>query len=213
MFGVMFKVLKPISMRIGFDQELAAALWRTGNFDARNLASKIADASRITPSELDRWAHDFGGWVGSMYIGAIAAESPHGAAKADEWTRSGDDTTRATGWSLVGQLATRHDTKPDAWFEARLADIEKRVAAAPKFEREAMNRTLIEIGSRSAALRKAVVAASKRIGKAQADRGDTLCRTQDAGPVLDKYWAGAAAAGFASPAAQERARQSPRVRC
>ena len=56
MFGVSFATLKVLYKRIGVDQELAEALWSTGNFDARNLAVKIADPAGISSRELDRWA-------------------------------------------------------------------------------------------------------------------------------------------------------------
>src|SRR5262247_634761 len=56
LFGVSFAVLKTLVKRIGVDHELALALWDTGNFDARNLAVKIADPARMTPKDLDRWA-------------------------------------------------------------------------------------------------------------------------------------------------------------
>lgn len=38
MFGVSFATLKILYKRIRVDQELAEALWNTGNFDAHNLA-------------------------------------------------------------------------------------------------------------------------------------------------------------------------------
>jgi hypothetical protein len=72
---------------------------------------------------------------------------------------------------------------------------------------------LIAIGCRSSALRKAVTAASKRIGKIEIDQGDTACKTPEPVPTLEKSWVYAASKGFASPAAQERARESMRIRC
>src|SRR5882672_12715599 len=56
MFGVSFATLKTLVKRIRVDHELALALWETGNFDARNLAVKIADPAEMKPSDLDRWA-------------------------------------------------------------------------------------------------------------------------------------------------------------
>ncbi|MBK8270370.1 MAG: DNA alkylation repair protein [Planctomycetes bacterium] len=56
MFGVSFATLKTLYKRIKIDQELAEALWSTGNFDARNLAIKIADPASISSRELDWWA-------------------------------------------------------------------------------------------------------------------------------------------------------------
>ena len=59
MFGVSFGFLKTLLDRIGVDHELALALWKTGNLDARNLAAKIVDPARLTSAELDRWAKEY----------------------------------------------------------------------------------------------------------------------------------------------------------
>lgn len=76
-----------------------------------------------------------------------------------------------------------------------------------------MLHALIAIGCRSAALRKSVTAAAKRIGKIEIDHGDTACKTPEPVATLEKTWAYAAAKGFESPAAQERKRESMRTRC
>jgi len=213
MFGVSFAVLKTLVKRIGVDHELALALWSTKNHDARTLAVKIADPARIKTSDLDRWARASPPRICGGYVPALAAESPHGAAKAREWLASSDETLRSAGWTLSGFLASLDEQTPDEWFAQRLAQIEKTIHSAPNDEREAMNRALIAIGGRSAALRKAATAAAKRIGKVEVDYGDTSCKTPDAGPYIEKMWAHAAAKKFESPAAQERERESMRTRC
>ena len=76
-----------------------------------------------------------------------------------------------------------------------------------------MNQAVIAIGCRSAALRKSATAAAKRIGKVEIDHGNTACKTPDAAEYIDKAWSHATAKGFASPAAQERKRESMRTRC
>jgi hypothetical protein len=70
-----------------------------------------------------------------------------------------------------------------------------------------MNQALIAIGGRSEALRKAALAASKKVGKVEIDHGDTACRTPEAAPYLAKMWEHAKAKGFPSPSAQEQARK------
>ena len=214
MFGVSFATLKALTKRIGVDHELALALWSTGNFDARNLAVKIVDPARMTSAELDRWAREVSQsrtWGG--YVGMLAAEGPHGAKKAVQWLASNDGRTRSAGWSLLGQLAQRDESMPDSIFERRLAEIERTIHAAPNSERAMMNLAVISIGGRSPGLRKAALAAAKRIGKVEVDHGDTSCKTPDAGPYIEKIWERSAAKKFASPAAQERARESMRTRC
>lgn len=213
MFGVSFATLKTLLKRIGLDHELAMALWDTGNFDARNLAYKIADPARMSPADLDRWAAAPGARMCTGYVASLAVEGPHGRARAEAWLAAPAAELRGVGWSLVGALAMRDEHLPDAWLAARLAEIEKGIHAAPNAEREAMNAAVISIGCRSAALRKAAAAAAKRIGKVEIDHGDTSCKTPDAGAYLEKTWAHATSKGFDSPAAQERARESMRLRC
>ena len=124
-----------------------------------------------------------------------------------------DEPRRCAGWSLVAAMAMRDTDTPDTWFSERLAEIETSIRKAPNAQREAMLQALVAIGCRSAALRKSVTAAAKRIGKVEIDHGDTACKTPELAPTLEKTWDYAASKGFESPAAQERARESLRTRC
>ena len=213
LFGVTFATLKDLLKKIGVDHDLALALWDTGNFDARNLAVKIADPLKMKVADLDRWACDNSVTMCRGYVAALAGESSHGASRADAWLSSRDVTQRATGWSVVGALAMRDLATPDAWFLARLTEIEKSIHAAPNEERSAMNQALISLGCRSAAFRKTVTAAAKRIGPVTVDHGDTACKTPDAVAYISKSWDHSVAKRFESPAAQERSRESMRLRC
>jgi 3-methyladenine DNA glycosylase AlkD len=213
MFGVSFADLKVLYKRIGVDHELALRLWDTGNFDARNLALKIVDPKAISSADLDRWASDNTVRMCTTYVAALAAEGPHAAAKVERWRASPKEPLRISAWGLVGQMASRDEAHPDAWYEARLKEIEKGIGSAANYEREAMNMAVICIGGRSPALRKAALASAKRIGRVDVDHGDTACKTPDAAAYIEKMWAHCAAKKAASPAAQERERESPRTRC
>lgn len=214
LFGVSFARLKTLMKRIGVDHELALSLWDTGNFDACNLAVKIVDPARMTSGDLDRWARTTSTVrFCCIYVGMVAAEGSHPAAKADKWLASSNTMERQVAWALLAQMASRDQTTPDAWFSARLAEIERTIHAAPNPERESMNLALIAIGTRNGALRKAATAAAKRIGKVEVDHGDTACKTPDAASYIEKSWAQSTSKGFESPAAHERTRESPRTRC
>ena len=214
MFGVSFATLKALTKRIGTDHDLAVALWDTGNFDARNLAVKVVDPLRMSPTDLDRWVRSVSpSRMCGGYAAMLAAEGPYGAAKLDEWLAAEDLPARTAGWTLLGQLAMRDESIADAEFERWLTAIERGIDAAPNAEREVMNHAVIAIGCRSAGLRKAALTAAKRIGKVEIDHGDTACKTPDAAMSIDKAWAHAKSKGFASPAAQERTRATPRLRC
>lgn len=213
MFGVSFATLKALVKRIGVDHELGLALWDTGNYDARNLAVKVVDPQRLSPGELDRWAEALGTRMCSRYVGMLAAEGPHAEAKAAEWLAAPPGRRRNAGWALLAQRCMLDEPATDAWFLERLADLEATIRVAPNEEREVMNAALVAIGCRNPALRDAATAAAARIGRVVVDHGDTWCKTPDARESLDKAWSHAAAKGFASPAAQERARELQRLRC
>jgi len=213
MFGVSFATLKTLVKRIGTDHELALELWDTGNFDARNLAVKIADPARMTSADLDRWAANSTTRMCGGYVAMLAAEGPHAATKAKKWLAAANGPHRSAGWTLLGQMTSHDETTPDAFFVERLAHIEKNIHTAPNAEREAMNMAVIMIGCRSAALRKAATQAAKRIGKVGIDHGDTACKTPDAAQYIDKAWAHSTSKGFVSPAAHERSREPQRLRC
>jgi 3-methyladenine DNA glycosylase AlkD len=214
MFGVSFATLKTMMKRIDVDHELALALWATGNFDAQNLAVKIVDPARLTSADLDRWARETSpSRTCGGYVAMLAAEGPHGATKAEQWLASKNPKERCAAWTLLGQLSQRDETTPDAFFEKRLAEIERTIHSAPNDERAGMNMAVITIGLRKAALRKAATAAAKRIGKVEVDHGDTACKTPDAADYIAKTWAHSTSKGIASPAAHERTRETPRLRC
>ena len=163
---------------------------------------------------LDRWARDTSApKVCGAYVAMLAAEGPHAIAKATDWLASKDDWARVAGWGLLGQLVQREETLPDSWFVDRLGEIERTIHHAPNAEREAMNAALIAIGCRNETLRKSATTVAKRIGKVHIDHGDTACKTPDAAAYIEKTWAHSLSKGFESPAAHERTREVPRLRC
>lgn len=212
MFGVSFATLKTLWKKIGVNHDLALALWKTKNFDARNLAYKLVDPAQMSPADLDEWAAEPNSRMCGAYIAHIAVEGPHAKAKADQWLGSSKENLRCAGWTLVSAMAMIDETTPDTWFSQRLAEIEK-IKSAPNTQRYIMNNALIMIGCRNASLRKSALAVAKRIGKVEVDHGDTSCKTPGAIEYIEKTWAHSKSKGFETPAAHERARESMRTRC
>ena len=213
MFGVSFATLKALRKRIRVDHELALALWETGNYDARNLAVKVADPARMSPDELDAWAQDPTARMSSSYVAMLAVEGPHAHKLVERWLAATDEGRRGAAWHLVGALATHDLDLPDRWFAARLAELERDLHAAPNEVRRVMNGALISIGCRDAGQREAALATASRLGPVSIDHGDTSCKTFNAAEYIEKAWAHANAKGATSPAAMERAREPMRLRC
>ena len=61
-FGVSMSDMLKLAKRLGRSHELAAALWDTGWYEARMLASLVDEPDCVTPAQMDRWCRDFDNW-------------------------------------------------------------------------------------------------------------------------------------------------------
>lgn len=190
LFGVSFANLNLLKKQIKVDHELAQWLWASGNGDARNLATMIADPAKFTSKQIDAWAKDQDGYGSCDMLSGLIGKTAFAQDKAEVWIKSKDEWVGRTGWNLIGGLAMNPEHKlADAYFEQMLGKIEKEIHGAKNFTRHAMNMTLICIGARSANLRKKAEAAAGRIGKVVVDHGETDCKTPDAIPYIERMWA------------------------
>lgn len=188
LFGVSFADLERLRKKHGKDTALAEELWATGNFDARNLAIKIADPKTAPADLLDRWQREAesNGTV-DVLVKDLVSVSPHAVGLMREWLQPGD--VRA-GWMLLAALCTSEDGLEDAELLGYLSTIERDVHRAPNRVKDAMNAALIAIGLRSESLQGPALAAADRIGKVHVDHGDTACKTPEARAYIEKALAG-----------------------
>ena len=187
MFGVSFAFLGQLTKKIKSDHALARQLWATGNLDARNLATMIADPAGATSSELDRWASVSDGTAFSGLLSRnLVVRSPLARTKAFAWMASKHVGTAEAGWLIVASGAERPGVFSDDDLLRLIPEIESKIHTAPNWVKAAMNLALIAIGIRNETCRKAGVAAAKRIGKVDVDHGDTSCQTPDAVTYIAK---------------------------
>ncbi len=197
-FGVSFANLSKLRKRIKGDHSLAAELWKTGNFDARNLATMIADPASMTMRELDEWARDAGSYcVAEMFARNVAAKTAFAPKLIEKWTKSKSDLTCVAGYALLACAAMNDQDAADSYFEDRLTTIEAGIHQAGNWTRYAMNGALIAIGLRNSRLRGLALLAAARIGKVTVDHGETGCKTPDATAYIQKAAGRKAALGKA----------------
>lgn len=191
-FGVSFAHLERLRKKYRRHPDLAPELWASGNYDARNLAVKIADPAAMEPETLDRWLREAGSGqtdVG-VFIGDLASRSPHATDLMRRWIASDEEGVARGGWMLLARLAMTDDDLGDEELLGYLEQIEARIHSAPNLHRDAMNNVVIAVGLRSQSLQTAALAAADRIGKVEVDHGDTACKTPDARAYIEKALAG-----------------------
>jgi 3-methyladenine DNA glycosylase AlkD len=186
MYGVSYTNLTKLKKKIKRDHEIALSLWGSGNFDARVLATMIADPSRLKSTELEAWSRDLTNHGLMDAFAALVKQTPHVLKKMEKWTKSKNEFVGACGWQLLSHLAQQDDNLPDAFFKEYLEIIERDIHSSKNRTRYSMNSALIGIGIRNSRLEKKATAAAKRIGKVEVDHGETSCKTPDAVAYIEK---------------------------
>jgi 3-methyladenine DNA glycosylase AlkD len=135
---------------------------------------------------MELWARDLGNYVITDAFSKLAGQSAHVRAKFEKWASAKDEWIGRTAWLILGHIASDPSDIPDSFFVDQLATIEREIHGRKNRVRDAMNSALINIALRNATLRKAAVAAAKRIGTVEVDHGDTNCKTPDAIAYIEK---------------------------
>ena len=194
MFGVKIGDLKPIAKRIRGQQELACALYDTGNSDAMYLAGLVADGSQMTKRQLHAWAKATSWYMIAEYtVPGVAVESPYARDLALTWMNSKQERIAACGWcTYAGLVATQPDDHIDLKeVSGLLARVVDEIQDAPNRVRYCMNGFVIAVGTYVQPLLRQAKSTAKKIGKVDVDVGDTSCQV----PLALEYIAKVEAAG------------------
>jgi 3-methyladenine DNA glycosylase AlkD len=163
-FGVAYKDMKVLGKRLGRNHELAAALWDTGVYEARMVASFVDDPSQVTPAQLDRWCKDFDNWaICDTMCFNLFDRTPHAWAKVAQWSSSKDEFVKRTAFALLWSLSVHDKRAGNEPFVEGLVLIERAADDERNFVKKAVNMALRAIGKRNRALNAAAVAAARRL--------------------------------------------------
>jgi len=196
LYGVRVADMKVIAKGIKGEQDLACALYDTGNQDAMYLAGMVADGRQMTKAQLDKWARAATWQMISEYtVPWVAAESPHGRALALKWVDAKREHVAAAGWNTyAGLVTTRPDDELDLdEIRGLLERIEREIDAAPDRVRYCMNGFVIAVGAYVTPLGSRAKATAKALGRVAVDMHGTACKV----PVALDYIAKIEEAGKA----------------
>jgi 3-methyladenine DNA glycosylase AlkD len=188
-FGVKVGDLKKLVKKIKKDHELALELWETGNSDAMYLAGLIADETKMSREQLQRWAETASWYMLSDYsVASVAAESPYAMECANGWIKSDKQLIASAGWSTYsGFIAITDNAKLDIKEIKSLVDsIEQNILDAKNRVRYAMNSFVISVGGYIPELSEYAKGASERIGKVSVYMGKTSCKVPFGPEYIEK---------------------------
>ncbi|WP_142826395.1 DNA alkylation repair protein [Planococcus soli] len=173
LFGVGTGAMKPVAKNIKIDQELAEALYATGNYDAMYFAGIIADPKAMTASDFDRWVDAAYFYMLSDYVVAVTlSESDIAQEVADNWIASGQELKMSAGWSCYcWLLGNRPDTEfSEDKISSMLDTVKRTIHNSPERTKSAMNNFLYTVGISFVPLSEKALETSKEIGTVEMKR-------------------------------------------
>lgn len=172
-YGVAMRDIKALGKQLGRRNDLAIALWDTGVYEARMLASFVADPALLTSKQMDRWCKDFDNWAicDAMCFNSFD-RSPHRWAKVKQWSTSRKEFEKRTAFALLWSLSVHDKQAADEQFIDGLALIERAANDERNFVKKAVNMALRAVGKRNRKLNAAAVSLARRLS----DSDDSTAR-------------------------------------
>lgn len=186
LFGIKTMDLRPIVREIKKNYDLSIKLYETGNYDAMYLAGLIADPSKMTKEDFEKWIENaYCHGLSDYTVATTLAKSSRAQEIADEWIFSNKDLHQSAGWSCYCNLFKdkNNDKINKEKIKQYLHNIELNIHQSPNRVRYSMNNFVIAVGSFYKPLQAEALNVSKVIGEVFVDMGDTSCKT----PLATKY--------------------------
>jgi 3-methyladenine DNA glycosylase AlkD len=162
-FGARLGDIRKLAAKIKTDDQLATALWDTGNFDARLLAILILKPKSLPSRELDRMVRSATCMQAAEWLTAYVVKNhPDKEALRQTWMEDDDPWAARAGWSLTSE---RLGKSPDGLDVPALLDrIESEMGTADPATQWTMNMALATIGIHFPKLRKRALAIGEKLG-------------------------------------------------
>lgn len=160
--GVNLTGLRALAKRLKTEYVLAGELWRTGDPDARLLATLVFKPKALSADELDAMVGDIDyPKLLDWFVVNVVKASRHVEALRVRWKDSAGEFVGRAGWSLTTDRVVKDPAGLD--LPALLDQIEAEMKTAPRAKQWSMNHCLAEIGIRNPGLRARAIAIGERL--------------------------------------------------
>lgn len=163
-YGLAVGTLREMAKRLGPDHLMAEALWKSGVFDARMLATMVDNPAEVTPAQMDRWVKDCDNWaLVDTACFHYWDKTPHAAKQIEKWSSAKGEFVKRAAFALMASCALhKHSTDADQLKGLKL--IEREAHDPRNFVKKAVSWALRAIGGKgSAKLKAAARALAKRL--------------------------------------------------
>ena len=158
-YGVTVGATKAYAKQVGKDHALAQALWSSGWYEARLLASFVDDASAVTSGQMDSWAADFDSWaICDTVCFHLFDRSPLAWTKVNAWANARAEFKKRAAFALLWGLTVHDKEAPNERFVACLPLIERAASDERDYVKKGVDMALRALGKRNPVLRNSALA-------------------------------------------------------
>lgn len=165
-FGVPVGEIRKLGKTLGKSHALADALWRSGHYEARMLATFVDDIALVTPQQMDSWCKDFDNWaICDTACFGFFDRSPHAYKKVTMWAKRKPEFEKRAAFALLASLALHDKQAESKAFLPFLPSIEQGALDGRNFVKKAVSWALRSIGRRDAELNRASMVLAERLAQ------------------------------------------------
>jgi 3-methyladenine DNA glycosylase AlkD len=163
-FGVSVGTTRELAKHLGRDHALAEALWKTGWYEARLLATFVDDPRLVTPAQMDRWCKDFENWADcDTACFSLFDRTPHAWGRVKMWSTRKREFEKRAAFALLAGMALHDKKGPDEPFAKSLPLIKRAATDERNFVKKGVSWALRGIGERSSPLNAAAVKLARKL--------------------------------------------------
>src|SRR5262249_53850498 len=165
-YGVTYGELRALAKGIEPDHDLARALWASGRYEARMLATFVDDPAAVTVAQMNAWARDFDNWgICDTACFALFDRTPHAWSRVHAWAGARALFTKRAAFALLWGLTVHDRAAPNTAFIKCLPLIETAALDERDLVKKGVDMALRALGKRNENLRKAAVKLASRLAR------------------------------------------------
>ena len=162
--GISAPVMRSIAKAIGKNHLLASQLWKTGIYEARQIASLIDDPKLVTEKQMNAWAKAFDNWaICDGCCMNLFDKTPFAYTKAHEWSSAEPEFVKRAGFALMAALAVHDKKANDVRFLEFFPDLIRGASDERNLVKKAVNWALRQIGKRNLTMNGKAIFLSEKI--------------------------------------------------
>ena len=163
-WGVMMRDMQKVSKSIGTDHQLAQQLWKTGWYEARMVATMIADPMQVTAKEMDSWVKDFDNWaICDTACFKLWDQVPHAWDKVAVWAKSEKEFTKRAAVAWLACLSLHRNDADPKRLRRFLPFVKKAASDERNFVKKGVSWALRGMANTSTEMHEATVELAERL--------------------------------------------------